>query len=102
MITSFKIKKYIRSANRVAKSINNSIAEDDLWRGRFIMRQKKFQFYQYDDKSGLHVDFWYEFEDLKTGQKKIYRKRHKTPFFRCGDIRRKFMFRSSNRQVYTV
>ena len=36
------------------------------------MRQKKFQFYQYDDKSGLHVDFWYEFEDLKTGQKKIY------------------------------
>lgn len=58
--------------NRVAKSINNSIAEDDLWRGRFIMRQKKFQFYQYDDKSGLYVDFWYEFEDLKTGQKKIY------------------------------
>ena len=72
MITSLKIKKYIRSANRVAKSINNSIAEDNLWRGRFIMRQKKFQFYQYDDKSGLHVDFWYEFEDLKTGQKKIY------------------------------
>lgn len=33
---------------------------------------------------------------------KIYRKRRKTPFFRCGDIRRKFMFRSSNRQVYTV
>lgn len=58
MITSLKIKKYIRSANRVAKSINNSIAEDDLWRGRFIMRQKKFQFYQYDDKSGLHVDFF--------------------------------------------
>lgn len=32
----------------------------------------------------------------------FYRKRRKTPFFRCGDIRRKFMFRSSNRQVYTV
>lgn len=72
MITSLKIKKYIRSANRVAKTINASIAEDELWRGRFVMRQKKFQFYQYDDKSGLHVTFWYEFEDLKTGQKKIY------------------------------
>lgn len=102
MITSLKIKKYIRSANRVAKSINNSIAEDDLWRGRFVMRQKSFQYYQYSDKSGLRVLFEYEFEDIKTGQKKTYRKRRKTPFFRCGDIRRKFMFRSSNRQVYTV
>lgn len=72
MITSLKIKKYIRSANRVAKTINASIAEDELWRGRFVMRQKKFQYFQYDDKSGLHVTFWYEFEDLKTGQKKIY------------------------------
>ena len=53
MITSLKIKKYIRSANRVAKSINNSIAEDDLWRGRFIMRQKKFQFYQEEVKWNL-------------------------------------------------
>lgn len=72
MITSLKIKKYIRSANRVAKSINDSIAKDDLWRGRFVMRQKSFRYYQYSDKSGLRVWFEYEFEDLKTGQKKTY------------------------------
>lgn len=72
MITSLKIKKYIRSANRVAKSINDSIAEDHLWRGRFVMRQKSFQYYQYSDKSGLRVLFEYEFEDIKTGQKKTY------------------------------
>ena len=72
MLTSLKIKKYIRAANKVARCVNNSIAEDHLWRGRFVMRQKSFQYYQYSDKSGLRVLFEYEFEDLKTGQKKTY------------------------------
>lgn len=36
------------------------------------MRQKSFQYYQYSDKSGLRVLFEYEFEDIKTGQKKTY------------------------------
>lgn len=72
MITSLKIKKYIRSANRVAKRMNDLMAEDDLWRGRFYVRQKKYWKKEYEDKSGLQVVFLYEFVDLKTGHKKEY------------------------------
>lgn len=72
MLTSLKIKKHIRSANKTARWINNIILNDDLWRGRFYMRQKSVQWEQYCDKSGLNVLYCYEFIDLKTGFTKDY------------------------------
>lgn len=72
MITSLKIKKHIRSANKTARHMNNIILNDNLWRGRFYMRQKSVQWEQYSDKSGLNVLYCYEFVDLKTGFTKDY------------------------------
>lgn len=72
MITSLKIKKYIRSANKTIQILNDGILHDDLWRGRFYAKQKKYWKQEYEDKSGLQVIFLYEFVDLKTGQTKEY------------------------------
>lgn len=72
MLTSLKIKKHIRSANKTARWMNNIILNDDLWRGRFYMRQKSVQWEQYCDKSGLNILYCYEFIDLKTGFTKDY------------------------------
>lgn len=71
-MTSLKIKKYIRSANKTIRDLNDGILHDDLWRGRFYARQKKYWKQEYEDKSGLQVIFLYEFVDLKTGQTKEY------------------------------
>ena len=70
MLTSLKIKKYLRSANKTIRSVNDGILHDDLWRGRFYARQKKYWKQEYEDKSGLQVIFLYEFVDLKTGYTK--------------------------------
>ena len=72
MLTSLKIKKHIRSANKTIRDLNDGILHDDLWRGRFYARQKKYWKQEYEDKSGLQVIFLYEFVDLKTGQTKEY------------------------------
>ena len=72
MLTSLKIKKYLRSANKTIRSVNDGILHDDLWRGRFYARQKKYWKKEYEDKSGLQVIFLYEFVDLKTGYTKEY------------------------------
>lgn len=72
MITSLKIKKYLRSANKTIRCVNDGILHDDLWHGRFYARQKKYWKQEYEDKSGLHVVFLYEFIDFKTGQTKDY------------------------------
>lgn len=72
MLTSLKIKKYLRSANKTIRCVNDGILHDNLWRGRFYARQKKYWKQEYEDKSGLHVVFLYEFIDLKTGQTKDY------------------------------
>ena len=72
MLTSLKIKKYLRSANKTIRSVNDGILHDDLWRGRFYARQKKYWKQEYKDKSGLQVIFIYEFVDLKTGYTKEY------------------------------
>ena len=72
MLTSLKIKKHLRSANKTIRCVNDGILHDDLWRGRFYARQKKYWKQEYEDKSGLHVVFLYEFIDLKTGQTKDY------------------------------
>lgn len=70
-MTSFNRKKHQRRMNKYVREINKNIANDDLWRGRFVIRQKDNPgFYIYDDKSGAampHVHL--VITDLKTGEK---------------------------------
>lgn len=70
-MTSFNRKKHQRRMNKYVREINKNIANDDLWRGRFVIRQKDNPgFYIYDDKSGAvmpHVHL--VITDLKTGER---------------------------------
>ena len=70
-MTSFNRKKHQRRMNKYVREINKNIANDDLWRGRFVIRQiDNPGFYIYDDKSGAampHVHL--VITDLKTGER---------------------------------
>lgn len=67
MRTSLNVKKYQRMINRVIRSLNEGIASDHLWRGRFYIRQKQRYCTPYEDKSGLSTFFVFTLYDLKTG-----------------------------------
>lgn len=65
-------KKALRRVNKVARDVNTCILNDDLWNGRFYMRQKEARIYPYEDGSGLDGRICYTFMDLKTGYSKDY------------------------------
>lgn len=46
-------KKYQSKLNKKIKILNKDIAEDNLWRGRFIFRQIEAGWERFDNKSGL-------------------------------------------------
>ena len=46
-------KKYQSKLNKKIKILNRNIAEDNLWRGRFIFRQIEAGWEKFDDKSGI-------------------------------------------------
>ena len=46
-------KKYQSKLNKKIKILNKDIAEDNLWRGRFIFRQIEAGWEKFDDKSGI-------------------------------------------------
>lgn len=51
--SSFNRKKYQRMVNKYVRKINHNVEKDDLWRGRFYMRQVGSpRFIIYEDKSG--------------------------------------------------
>ena len=64
-------KKYQREVNKIARKWNESIKNDWLWNGRFILRQCAAYFEPYNDKSGATFEVWFEFTDTKTGAKEI-------------------------------
>ena len=67
MIYSMNRKKHQRLVNKMVRSLNKAIEKDDLWRGRFICRQKEAYFLKYEDKSGAILSVFLEFYDKKTG-----------------------------------
>ena len=75
-LTSFDRKKHQRCVNRYVRALNKNIANDDLWRGRFVIRQVGSpSFVIYPDKSGAELyGVHLVITDLKTGQ--IYGKYH--------------------------
>ena len=46
-------KKYQSKLNKKIKILNRNIAEDNLWRGRFIFRQIEAGWEKFDNKSGI-------------------------------------------------
>ena len=46
-------KKYQSKLNKKIKVLNKDIAEDNLWRGRFIFRQIEAGWEKFDNKSGI-------------------------------------------------
>ncbi len=67
MRTSLNVKKYQRMINRFIRGLNENVANDNLWRGRFYIKQKQCFCKPYDDKSGLDTFFVFTLYDLKTG-----------------------------------
>ena len=59
-----KITKYIRA-------MNENIANDDLWRGRFYGHQVQADWYRYADGSGGWHRTWIELRDKKSLMTKI-------------------------------
>ena len=68
--TSFKRKEHQRNINRYVRALNKNIANDDLWRGRFVTRQIGSPYFIiYPDKSGAELEGVHLIiTDLKTGQ----------------------------------
>ena len=70
-MTSFNRKKHQRRMNKYVRELNKNIANDDLWRGRFVIRQEGNPgFYIYEDKSGAEMPHVHlVITDLKTGKR---------------------------------
>ena len=64
-------KKYQREVNRIVRKWNQSIKDDWLWDGRFVLRQYAAYFWPFEDKSGVEFSVWLEFTDTKTGAKEM-------------------------------
>ena len=72
-ITSLNKKKHQRAMNALVRDMNKNIATDDLWRGRFYVRQIYApQWYIYNDRSGAELFVHLKFYDKKTGRTCTY------------------------------
>lgn len=65
-LTSKNRKRHQRAMNQLMRAMNENIENDDLWKGRFYVRQVAAQWYGYEDESG---ELWVvlRFIDKKTG-----------------------------------
>ena len=67
-------KKVQRQVNKVYRHMNRIIENDDLWRGRFVVRQKSADWINYCGTREYFLSVTYEFIDKKTGQiSQLYR-----------------------------
>ena len=56
-----------RKINKYVQTLNKNILKDNLWRGRFIVRQTNAYWEAFDDGSGGVLTVVLEIRDLKTG-----------------------------------
>lgn len=61
-------KKLQRRINSIVRDCNKNIARDDLWKGRFCVRQLYSQYQWYEDNSGATFAVMLDFFDKKTKQ----------------------------------
>lgn len=60
-------RKLQRRVNAVVRRQNKALENDNLWRGRFVVRQKQAVIQEYSDKSGWYGHFVMTVYDKKTG-----------------------------------
>ena len=65
-------KKAQSKINKNIRALNKNLKEDDLWRGRFYVRQVAASWSKFDDGSGGILDARVEIRDLKTGMYKSF------------------------------
>lgn len=61
-------KKAQRYINKCVHALNKNIAEDYLWRGRFVARQVDAAWERFDDRSGGILEVAIELRDKKTNK----------------------------------
>ena len=66
-------KAYQREFNKRIRALNKGIANDELWRGRFIFLQKDARWWRFSDGSGGELIIFIRGYDKKTGYYKDYR-----------------------------
>ena len=68
-LTSMNKKRHQREINRLIREANKSIEKDDLWHGRFCIKQVESpQWHVYEDKSGAEYFVHLKFIDKCTGR----------------------------------
>ena len=68
-LTSKNKKRHQREINRLVREANKSIEKDDLWYGRFCIKQVESpQWHVYEDKSGAEYFVHLKFIDKCTGR----------------------------------
>ena len=60
-------KSYQRKLNKLIRQVNDNIANDDLWQGRFVFRQINVAFERFFDNSGGVLYSLIRGYDKKTG-----------------------------------
>lgn len=67
------VKKVQHRVNALIARQNKALEEDDLWLGRFYIRQLYRNVYRFEDGSGAVINFFFEMADKKTGIRDICR-----------------------------
>ena len=69
-LTSMNKKKHQRAINRAVRGFNKQLEQDNLWLGRFIVRQYEdsSQWCRYEDGSGAELYVKLKFIDRATGR----------------------------------
>lgn len=68
---TWNYKKIQRKVNKIVRKLNKQIEDDELWKGRFYIRQVKRYMRPYYDRSGIDDAFLFEMYDKKTGMKQL-------------------------------
>ena len=67
-----KREKLQRQVNKKVRNMNLNIREDPLWKGRYFSRQIRANFHDFEDGSGVVMNFTLRFFDRKTKNIKDY------------------------------
>lgn len=80
-LSSMYRKRHQRALNKIVRTLNENLKQDELWFGRFMVRQVESpHFAYYFDKSGATLYATLEFVDRCTG--KTYRMRETVNYWR--------------------
>lgn len=66
-LTTLNRKKQQRAINKLVREVNKNIEQDELWQGRFYIKQDCAEWWIYPDKSGADLCVCLSFIDKKTG-----------------------------------